>query len=306
MKSITVFVITYNQEEVIRRALDSILCQREWGLYKIIISDDCSKDNTFNILLEYQQQYPDIVCPFRQEINVGIYANLHSAVERRKESDLYFFCSGDDSFCEGFFKSLQEFIANENISLENEIGIYSDWMTISPDGKESFANQDFSLVTKGYNLFSLHMRGLICNRGLAISQSVIDKYKPAVLNKGLHCAEGVYDSQASRFIKKAYYLNKITNIYYSGIGVSKTLSKTDYNTIDNIEKWNYFIDNLIKEKRDVFYAKYQICRSSFLMKPNFKDYMCAIYYYMRGMYPVSERNVKNFFQIVINMPRNRA
>lgn len=305
MKSITVFVITYNQEDVIQRAIDSMLSQREWGLSQIIIGDDCSKDNTFSILLEYQKLYPEIVLPFRHEKNVGIYANLHSVVEKRRNTDLYLFCSGDDAFCAGFFESLQKFISKGNIPLDREIGIYSDWKAVSPDGKESMGNQDFSLVTKGYNLFSLHMRGLICNRGLAISKAVIDKYKPAVLNKGLHCAEGVYDSQASRYIEKAYYLNQITNVYYNGIGVSKTLSKTDYNTIDNIAKWEYFIENLIREKRDVYYAKYQICRSRFLMKPNCKYYLGAVYYFLRGLYPVTKQNMLNLIRIIINMPRNR-
>ena len=39
-KSITVLVICYKQQEVIKRALDSILCQKEFGLKKIVVCDE--------------------------------------------------------------------------------------------------------------------------------------------------------------------------------------------------------------------------------------------------------------------------
>ena len=50
MKRITVLVMTYNQEELIKRALNSILNQKEYGLFKVVVCDDCSKDNTWNVL----------------------------------------------------------------------------------------------------------------------------------------------------------------------------------------------------------------------------------------------------------------
>ena len=51
MVKINVLIITYNQEDLIKRAIDSILCQKEYGLNKIVVSDDCSSDNTWNVLM---------------------------------------------------------------------------------------------------------------------------------------------------------------------------------------------------------------------------------------------------------------
>ena len=303
MKTITVFIITYNQELVIRRALDSILCQKEWGLFQIIIGDDCSKDRTYETILEYQHQYPDIIRPIRNEKNLGIYGNLQNLIKYRQDSDLYVTCSGDDALCEGFFKAIQEFINKRQISLDKEVGIFSDWKGVSPNGKESFGIQNHSLVECGYNLFSLHMRGLIGKRGLMFSKSVIDKFQPVILDKGLHLAEGMFDSQPSRIIKEPFYLPMVTTIYYTGIGISKSLSKTRYATDENIEKWNYYIENLISEKRDVFYAKYQIARSEYLIKPDITKFCAALYYYFRGLYPVSCNNVMSVFVLGLKLFR---
>lgn len=49
---ISVVVLTYYHEQYIARALDSILSQKTTYSYEIIVSDDCSGDNTVSILQE--------------------------------------------------------------------------------------------------------------------------------------------------------------------------------------------------------------------------------------------------------------
>lgn len=301
MKTISVFIITYNQESVIRRTLDSILCQKEWGLHQIVIGDDCSKDRTYDILLEYQYQYPDIIRPIRNEKNLGIYGNLYNTILHREQSDLYTFCAGDDAFCDGYFKAIQRYIDNNKIDINDKIGIYSDWKFINPYGDEQIYSQ--KIVSEKYNLWSLHMRNLIGNRSLIFSKPVIESYRPAILNRGLHLAEGMFDSQTARTIETAYYMPVVTSIYYTGIGVSTSLSKTGYATDENIEKWQYYLENFITKKRDVFYAKYQISQSEYLIKPKATNFYAVILYYLRGLYPVSFKNILNVFVIVLKMLR---
>ena len=50
---LSVFVVTYNQEEFIKRALDSVLMQKVSFNYEIIIGEDCSTDSTPQICDEY-------------------------------------------------------------------------------------------------------------------------------------------------------------------------------------------------------------------------------------------------------------
>ena len=57
---ISVLVITYKQQDIVGRTLDSLLAQKDY-LYEICLSDDCSPDNTWQVLLNYQKQYPDLI-----------------------------------------------------------------------------------------------------------------------------------------------------------------------------------------------------------------------------------------------------
>lgn len=294
MKTITVLLITYNQEDVIRRALDSILSQKYWGLYQIIIGDDCSKDKTFDILLDYKERYPDIIRPYRNETNLGIFGNLQNLLQYRQSSDLYVLCSGDDAYCDGFFKSIQELIANEDVDLSEDVGIYSDWKGITPEGKEFIWHHN--IVSKGYDLWRLHMRNLIGGRSLVISKSVINQYKPVIMSQGLRLAESLYDSQAPRLIKRVYYIPRVNTVYYTGIGVSKALSMTDYFTTQNIIKWNYYLDHMITCKQDAYYARYQITKSEFLLNPCFGSFLKASWYYILGMYPINYTNIICFLR----------
>ena len=48
--SVSILCVTYNHERYIARTLDSFLAQNVNFIYEIIVSDDCSTDNTLNIL----------------------------------------------------------------------------------------------------------------------------------------------------------------------------------------------------------------------------------------------------------------
>lgn len=62
---------TYNGEKYIARALESILMQETIYTYKIWVIDDCSTDNTVEIVKEYQKLYPNIIDIEVNEQNEG-------------------------------------------------------------------------------------------------------------------------------------------------------------------------------------------------------------------------------------------
>ncbi len=53
--------MTYNQQHLIGRALDSILEQVVDFPYEIVVGDDASDDGTRQVLLQYQKEYPEII-----------------------------------------------------------------------------------------------------------------------------------------------------------------------------------------------------------------------------------------------------
>ena len=55
----TIIMPSYNNGQYIRQALDSILMQEVDFDYQIIITDDCSQDDSPEIIKEYESKYPE-------------------------------------------------------------------------------------------------------------------------------------------------------------------------------------------------------------------------------------------------------
>ena len=52
---VSVGILTYNHEKYIAEAIESVLRQKVNFKYEIVIAEDCSTDNTRNIVIEYQK-----------------------------------------------------------------------------------------------------------------------------------------------------------------------------------------------------------------------------------------------------------
>ena len=105
MVSITALVITYNQEDVIGRALDSILQQKEWGLKEIVVCDDCSTDRNWEVIQTYAHNYPQYIRAYRNNPNLGIYNNLEKVISLRGDAGVFVSLAGDDVYYNGYFKA---------------------------------------------------------------------------------------------------------------------------------------------------------------------------------------------------------
>ena len=92
---VSVVVITYNQEEYIARALDSILMQKCSIPFEIIIGEDCSTDRTGEICARYAEQYPDKITLFRHSPNKGLLNNYFDCILACKGKYVAD-CAGDD------------------------------------------------------------------------------------------------------------------------------------------------------------------------------------------------------------------
>jgi glycosyltransferase involved in cell wall biosynthesis len=79
-KKVTVVMCTYNGEKYIKEQLDSILNQT-YPAYEIIIQDDGSTDQTWNIVQEYKQKFP-VIQSYRNAENTGVDMNFKTAFTR--------------------------------------------------------------------------------------------------------------------------------------------------------------------------------------------------------------------------------
>ena len=74
---VSIGMLTYNHEKYIACALESILMQNVNFKYEIVVCDDCSSDNTKNVLLSYMQKYPEVIKVYLNEKNLGAQGNAN-------------------------------------------------------------------------------------------------------------------------------------------------------------------------------------------------------------------------------------
>lgn len=79
---VSVVVTTYNQEKYIEKALRSVLEQECDADIELLVGDDCSTDNTPKIIEKLANEYPTIVKPMYNKINVGMSQNLYNQIVR--------------------------------------------------------------------------------------------------------------------------------------------------------------------------------------------------------------------------------
>lgn len=93
--TVSVFVITYNHEDYIEKALESILMQETNFDYEIVVGEDCSTDNTRKILLEYKKKHPKKFKLLLHEKNIGAMQNQIKTMDACTGKYIAI-CEGDD------------------------------------------------------------------------------------------------------------------------------------------------------------------------------------------------------------------
>lgn len=94
-QKIDILMATYNGEKYLKEQIESILNQTYQNI-RLIISDDCSKDKTREIIKEYEKKDKRIISYF-QEKNLGYVKNFEFLLTK-VENDIYMLSDQDDSW----------------------------------------------------------------------------------------------------------------------------------------------------------------------------------------------------------------
>ena len=119
---LSVAMCTYNGAEFIEEQLISILNQTV-KIDEIIICDDCSTDDTLEILQKIIEQNNSVITIFRNEVNLRSNKNFEKALSLCT-GDYIFFSDQDDIWKKN---KVQKFIDkfNEDETIEDRISIRS-------------------------------------------------------------------------------------------------------------------------------------------------------------------------------------
>lgn len=287
---ISVRVITYKQEELIKRAINSLLAQKDY-IYEICVSDDCSPDRTWEVLQEYDKKYPGLFKLNRNAANVGMFKN--SEITRRMVTgDIVYVLSGDDECGQGWFQKVIEYIQENKIDYKNELFcIYGNYMAVYPNGDKLIFNNKL-ILNKDVHAFTLGLRHLIGGRSACTSINIQRRYKE--LSDGAsHKAEEILDRQLQICTETNYYIDHIGNIYHVGVGVSAKMKGrqtdekihnerqqlADY-TIEKAAEIGYEVNE--KEKNYMYFTK-ALFQAKYTHK--WSDYYEAFKYYVKSYDP---------------------
>lgn len=145
-EKIDILLATYNGEKYLKEQLDSILNQTYKNI-RIIISDDCSKDTTPEILKEYQKK-DDRIELHIQKNNLGVVKNIEFLL-RKVKSPYYMLADQDDYWLpEKAEKSLEK-LKEEKADL-----VFGDLEVVDKNLNTMYRSfNDYMLLTRKINKY---------------------------------------------------------------------------------------------------------------------------------------------------------
>lgn len=93
--TVSIFCMVYNHEKYIAECLEGFLFQKCNFNYTIILGEDCSKDNSRNIILDYAKRYPGKFKLLLHNDNIGAHKNQNELF-KNCHGKYIAICEGDD------------------------------------------------------------------------------------------------------------------------------------------------------------------------------------------------------------------
>jgi glycosyltransferase involved in cell wall biosynthesis len=152
---LSILIVTYNHEQYLAQALDSVVMQQVDFDYEIIVGEDHSTDRTREILLEYHKKYPQKFKLLLHDKNQGACANFVQSF-KACTGDYIAYLEGDDYWTDTFKLQKQvDFLDSHPecaICFHNCEEFYDDgskpsWLYCSEDQKKFTKLED--LIAKG-------------------------------------------------------------------------------------------------------------------------------------------------------------
>ena len=112
---VSVIVPVYNTEKYLRRCLDSLVNQTIEDI-EIIVINDCSPDNSKEILKEYEKKYKDKIKVFHNKTNKGIGYNRNYGI-KKATGEYIGFVDSDDWVNETMYDKLYKKAKEDNLDL---------------------------------------------------------------------------------------------------------------------------------------------------------------------------------------------
>lgn len=269
----SIVIITYNQEKLLPAALESVFSQTV-SPFEVIISDDCSTDKTWEIIMMYYQKYPNIIKPIKQQKNLGIFGHINS-LKSLPKGDVVSLLAGDDLYKLGMLDAFNKKIQENNLNPSDKWILISNALDLHPNGEEVLYN---NYVYRNKNLFKVKLRYALNFRETGFSKAIWNEISPIREDLGYH-ADWLYTIDQIEKSNAFYFINEAFPVYRLGIGViSKSkreqLLISRVKVVDAIlEKYEYKLDYSDKK-----YLKKEKYLNKYLLKPTFLGFFGSLFH----------------------------
>lgn len=131
---VTIFITLFNQEELVVRALESIPRRDD---IEIIVVDDGSTDNSWEVVNEYSRLHPDLNIVLVHQKNRGIGGAKNAAYSLARGEYLYELDNDDYLYTGEFLKALNELDGTDMVYVNLRINDGSLFI-LGPENKNFF------------------------------------------------------------------------------------------------------------------------------------------------------------------------
>lgn len=217
---ISVLVVTYNHEDFLADALDSVL-DEEILPDELVISDDASTDGTLDIARHYQNKFPDLVRIVVNSKNKGLYAHFQETPNRVK-GDVVCYLAGDDLFAPKAIASLRKELSEAGVAKDEAFLVVTNYQIFQENGLTRVFD-NYALRNK--SPLAMRLRGDFSHRNFGLSKTLMERWplftdlakKYPDLGYSLDLVRGIHEIlNVDRFI----FANFVSSLYRTGVGVT--------------------------------------------------------------------------------------
>ncbi|WP_035667964.1 glycosyltransferase [Flavobacterium sp. 83] len=298
--TVSIFILTYNQEKFIAQTIESILMQKTNFSFQLVIGEDCSTDATRVICEKYASDYGDkIMLLPSPHINIGLIANYMRTIKECNGKYIAI-CDGDDYWIDVYKLQKQVDLLENN----------PNYSIVHTGVKFLFANGEFEDFINLNNLKYNSFEDLICFNFIFSVTAVFRNVQftnplPAWVEKYPYGDWSTY-LWTIKDKGQIYYIPDITSVYRKNIGVSSGLKDSysiDVNILKDIysyincdinkeillicifdKEWGFLVEqNAKKEYKKAFVLFIRLIKQK-------KEKLFWIKYYLHSL-------VNNFFRI---------
>ncbi|MCM4161411.1 glycosyltransferase [Antarcticibacterium flavum] len=260
---VSVFMLTYNQEDFIAQAIDGVLMQETNFKYELVIGEDFSTDRTRAICEEYAAVNLEKIKLLPSNKNLGLINNF---IRTYKECDGKYvaICDGDDYWTDPFKLQNQVDFLEKNFDYSL---VFTSFKFLFTDGRFVIKGYEDQRAITGFE--NLIFQNYICSATALFKNKLAPDDFPVWIDQ---CPYGDWPLYlwTTRKGEKIKYLSDVTAVYRREIGVSEKMKTVPCKVAkENMEILKYL-------KKDIHFAAHDRVISKSLKIHRFSYLGCLL------------------------------